>query len=1037
MSQNHISKRIFADNVILERDLTVLGNITGNLTSGSGTIDENGNSTTNLNMKNFNITNANSITSNITCINDILYVGNIAGKSPINILDELNITSTAQRITFENGIQMGTGTSAQVSSGNVTVSWSAVTSPTLGYQGSIWVGDTINLYILGGTNASNSIATSPDGSMWTQRTTPSSAYELAYNPNIPIVLAVGGSQTSMTSTNGTSWSSGGSIGVGSAYSGLAWGTPVGNPAPNGLFVAGDNTGQMAYSTNNGTSWSNGGGGFSSVTRIIWVQQFNSGNGRFVATQFNTSNILTSTSGTSWAITGGLPASSNWYEFAYSPNTSGSFPNGVLVMVSASVILTSPDGLTWTQRTAPSGIGSNFNKVVWASNQNVFILVSNSNYATSPDGITWTTIGTTAISSTITISYSPDLDNIVVGAFNGGTELGDVMGGGTTQSNAQIAIGLNAVCDVEDGIALGNAAATAGSSRALALNVHSDSVNTSGSVPYLQCVINGDNREIPLAVGGGTIDENGNSSTNLNMKYFNIENANLICGNIIQTDIVNAKTGNLCIQTISPEFIGVESIQYNASASTGFSDSLNITRWVSWTQSTRCLLTTIQFRILNMAGTLMGTIYSGVGTGGTNLGTSSVPGAGSASGFVVYTMDFSSSSIDLPAGQYTIAIINTIGSPFEGTWTRVPFIGGDTSSLGSEGYYTIIRANSPYSPESLNKVMLLDSENVTLTGNLCVDNVLYTGNIGGKSPINILDELNITSIASQITFEDSIRLSVIGSYMDPISYTTPGNYMFITDSRVLYYRVNMWGGGGGGYSQATGGFAGSGGAGGGFVSFVFRNTTTYDVSFAGFVSSNSFTYTGATQTVNITVGAGGLRVIGGGGVANDGGASIVTITGVSGSAQANGGQGGSTTGTRLGGVGNTPTLANVVPGTVKVSNGGNQLGSTVPYGGAGAGGQSITTVITAINGSGNQTAIGGGEYAGGTGGGNSGIGSATPGNLLLGIGANGGQSGFYGHTGGLPGGGGGGSFFYPGHGRQGAVAIIPILFTDLSSVFGSI
>lgn len=87
----------------------------------------------------------------------------------------------------------------------------------------------------------------------------------------------------------------------------------------------------------------------------------------------------------------------------------------------------------------------------------------------------------------------------VGSLNGSTAVGY---NSHASGESAIALGRNTVCSIEDGIALGNAASATTSTRSLALNVNSDSVNTSGAVPYLQCVVNGSNREIPLSVVSG-------------------------------------------------------------------------------------------------------------------------------------------------------------------------------------------------------------------------------------------------------------------------------------------------------------------------------------------------------------------------------------------------------------------------------------------------------------------------------------------------------------------------------------------------------
>ena len=75
----------------------------------------------------------------------------------------------------------------------------------------------------------------------------------------------------------------------------------------------------------------------------------------------------------------LPASSQWCAVAYG--------NGMFVAVSKTSgtdAASSPDGITWTSRTIPSGA---YNAVAYANG--LFVAVGSNLVSTSPDGITWT------------------------------------------------------------------------------------------------------------------------------------------------------------------------------------------------------------------------------------------------------------------------------------------------------------------------------------------------------------------------------------------------------------------------------------------------------------------------------------------------------------------------------------------------------------------------------------------------------------------------------------------------------------------------
>ena len=58
-----------------------------------------------------------------------------------------------------------------------------------------------------------------------------------------------------------------------------------------------------------------------------------------------------------------------------------------IATSSAIAATSPDGITWTQRTLP--VSSTWTGIAW--NGTVFCVVAlfSANYVTSPDGITWT------------------------------------------------------------------------------------------------------------------------------------------------------------------------------------------------------------------------------------------------------------------------------------------------------------------------------------------------------------------------------------------------------------------------------------------------------------------------------------------------------------------------------------------------------------------------------------------------------------------------------------------------------------------------
>lgn len=140
-----------------------------------------------------------------------------------------------------------------------------------------------------------------------------------------------------------------------------------------------------------------------------------GNGVFVATTNNGTNVAaSSTDGVTW-IARTFPTNQRWNGVAYG--------NGVFVAVGASssgtatnVVATSPDGLTWTNRTISASS-------IWQSvayGNGTFVAVSSAAgtiASTSPDGITWTARTLPTSASWYAITYG---NGIFVAVSTGGT-----------------------------------------------------------------------------------------------------------------------------------------------------------------------------------------------------------------------------------------------------------------------------------------------------------------------------------------------------------------------------------------------------------------------------------------------------------------------------------------------------------------------------------------------------------------------------------------------------------------------------------------
>lgn len=137
----------------------------------------------------------------------------------------------------------------------------------------------------------------------------------------------------------------------------------------------------------------------------------------------------------------MPVAGQWLDVAWSPTLSlfVAIANNI-----ANPVVTSPDGLTWTQQTAPTAA---WNNIIWSSRLGLFIAVNTGFSATiamtSPDGVNWTSHSGTAAnvgsvhdfgslfnilgiqSGSTTFSVSSDGLTWTAGAF------GTIPGGGNT------------------------------------------------------------------------------------------------------------------------------------------------------------------------------------------------------------------------------------------------------------------------------------------------------------------------------------------------------------------------------------------------------------------------------------------------------------------------------------------------------------------------------------------------------------------------------------------------------------------------------
>lgn len=261
--------------------------------------------------------------------------------------------------------------------------------------------------------------TSPDGVTWTPRTTAeANNYRgVAWSPSLNRFCAVANNGTNrvMTSPDGVTWTARAASAV-AGWRAITWCDTL------GLFVAVGATSVAMWSPD-GITWTNGTGvpASKAYAGVVWASAI--GKLVAVANTAGTTSIMTSTDGKAWTAQthptvvflcpGGatLGGASN---AAWSP-TAGQFcvPAKITSSPNLYAPLTSPDGVTWTQRTLPvaADIAPDFLGICWDPVAHQFLAVGSQTVSngkciwTSSDGVTWT-----ATFPGITLTF-PNLMNV--------------------------------------------------------------------------------------------------------------------------------------------------------------------------------------------------------------------------------------------------------------------------------------------------------------------------------------------------------------------------------------------------------------------------------------------------------------------------------------------------------------------------------------------------------------------------------------------------------------------------------------------------
>ena len=284
-----------------------------------------------------------------------------------------NVTGTGARLVAYNGT-------------NQYVCINSIGLPMYSSDGDNWIGTPLNstfsnvmasgltvsylngLYLIGGSNTTQSIFTSSDGVNWTARTTPTSSgiYAFAYGASTYVAVGAGGNVFS--SPTGTTWTSQ-SAGTNAFFDAIF---------ANSTFVA-VGAGGACYSSTNGTTWTSRSAGTNQFNRIIYA----AGTVNLFVAVGVSGTCYTSPDGITW--TSRSAGTTTFNDVAFdSVNTR------LVAVGNSGVIYTSPDGVTWTNRTTTDTTQTLGNVICDGTNCYAFPLGASSAvyYKSSNLGVNW-------------------------------------------------------------------------------------------------------------------------------------------------------------------------------------------------------------------------------------------------------------------------------------------------------------------------------------------------------------------------------------------------------------------------------------------------------------------------------------------------------------------------------------------------------------------------------------------------------------------------------------------------------------------------
>ena len=310
-----------------------------------------------------------------------------ANSNQVISTKKLNFASWSQ-VTYGNGtfVAGGQGLLQNTVDGGQTWSRTSVSNTVA----SVTYSRDLGTFLAFGNVFVDGTYTSQDGATWIQNTNvpltvPSANVSTVWGRD-KFVAVLDGDSNVLYSRDGVYWSVTTQGTVKDSWKSITYG--------NGKFVACSSS--SALVSFDGVSWTPRSILFPKPPDGYWTS-VTYGNGLFVAVaQYSNPIVMTSPDGITW--TGQTAPFAYW--------TSVTYGNGLFVAValySGPYVMTSPDGINWTAQTAP---GSGWTSVTYGNG--LFVVVSAfGGVMTSPDGINWT--GQTApVSDWISVTYGNGL-----------------------------------------------------------------------------------------------------------------------------------------------------------------------------------------------------------------------------------------------------------------------------------------------------------------------------------------------------------------------------------------------------------------------------------------------------------------------------------------------------------------------------------------------------------------------------------------------------------------------------------------------------